>query len=181
MLRGTRLHLLLEHLPHHPAADWPRLARAVLAGGEGGLPDADELSDLLAEAQAVLSAPELAQVMQPGPGDEVLAEVALTAPLTGLGAGLGVLNGVIDRLIIGPDRILAVDYKTNADVPAAPQATPLGILRQMAAYRAALRGIWPRHRIEVAVLWTATRSLSVLPDALMDDALAGLDPRPPRP
>lgn len=174
MLRGTRLHLLLEHLPHHPAPDWPRLAPAVLAGAEGGLPDGPELADLLAEAQAVIGAPDLAVVMRPGPDDEVLAEVALTAPL----AGLGVLNGVVDRLIVGPDRILAVDYKTNADVPSKPQATPLGILRQMAAYRAALHGIWPDRRIETGILWTATRSLMVLPGDLLDQALAGLDPRP---
>ncbi|MFD2813853.1 ATP-binding domain-containing protein [Paracoccus aerius] len=67
MLRGTRLHLLLERLPHVPPADWPARARALLAGAEGGLPDAAELADLLAEAAAVITAPELAEVMTPPP------------------------------------------------------------------------------------------------------------------
>lgn len=176
MLRGTRVHLLLEHLPHHARSDWPRLARAVLAGGEGGLPEPDELADLLAEAEAILSAPALAEVMQPEPGMAVLEEVALTAPI----AGLGTLNGVVDRLIVGKARVLAVDYKTNSEVPARPEDTPEGILRQMAAYRAALRAIYPARRIEVAVLWTAARALMILPDAVLDGALPALDsPAPP--
>lgn len=84
--------------------------------------------------------------------------------------------GQIDRLVITKDRLLAVDYKSNREVPAGPGEVPLGILRQMAAYRAALRAIWPGHRVEMAVLWTATRSLMPLPDAQLDAVLAALDP-----
>ena len=91
------------------------------------------------------------------------------------------LNGVIDRLIVEEARILAVDYKTNTEVPDAPGAVPLGILRQMAVYRAALRGIWTDRPVETAVLWTASRSLMVLPDPLLDTVMAGLDQRPPGP
>ena len=47
---------------------------------------------------------------------------------------------------------------------------------QDAAYRAALRQLWPERRIEVAVLWTATRSVMGLPDAVLDGVMAGLDP-----
>lgn len=172
MLFGTRLHLLLEHLPDHPAADWPRLARDLLSAAEGGLPDTAMLASLLAEAQAVIAAPALAQVFELPPGAEVMAELEIAAPLP----GLGMVLGKVDRLVIAPDRILAIDYKTNRDVPGMPEATPQGILRQMAAYRAALRQIWPDHRIELAVLWTAARQLMVLPDVLLDRALAGLDP-----
>ncbi|MFV0300744.1 MAG: double-strand break repair helicase AddA, partial [Paracoccus sp. (in: a-proteobacteria)] len=101
MLRGTRLHLLLEHLPGSPPGDWPGLAGAALAGAEGGLPDAAELADLLAEAGAIISAPDLAGVMTPEAGETVLREVALSAPLP----GIGTLHGAIDRLIVGPDRV----------------------------------------------------------------------------
>ncbi|MCS5601432.1 MAG: PD-(D/E)XK nuclease family protein, partial [Paracoccus sp.] len=176
MLRGTRLHLLLEHLPGTAAADWPGLARAVLAAAEGGLPDEARLADLLAEARAVIEAPDLAGIIDPGPDAQVLREVALSAPLP----GIGILHGTIDRLIVTANRILAVDYKSNATVPATPEAGPDGILRQMAAYRAALRQIWPGRRIEVAILWTATRSLMEIPDPLLDRALAALDPADPR-
>ena len=173
MLRGTRLHLLLERLPHLPPLDWPRAARALLAGAEGGLPDAAELAELLAEAAAVITAPDLAQVMTPDPKAQVLAEVALTAPLP----GLGMVHGAIDRLIVTDDRILAVDYKSNIVVPDRPEDTPEGILRQMAAYRAALRMIWPARPVQIAILWTAARSLMPIPDPVLDRAMAALDRR----
>lgn len=170
MLRGTRLHLLLEHLPAHPRADWPAIARAILAGAEGGLPDGPEQDDLLAEADAVLSAPDLATIIHPPEGARILSEVALTAPI----AGLGTLNGVIDRLIVTPELITAIDYKTNAELPDSPDRVPEGILRQMAAYRAALAAIWPGRRLRMAVLWTASRSVMDLPDALLDGVMARL-------
>ncbi len=185
MLRGTRLHLLLEHLPGQPDAQWPDAAKAALAGGEGGLPDADELAGLLAEARAIITAPDLAAVMAPDPHAQTLREVALTAPLP----GIGVLHGTIDRLIVTATGIHAIDYKSNSVVPSAPVDVPDGILRQMAAYRAALRGIWPDLPVTVSVLWTASRSLMALPDAVLDAAMdrlgsprhpAALDPATPR-
>ncbi len=172
MLFGTRLHLLLEHLPGRDGADWPDIARDVLADAEGGLPEPAALAHLLDEARAVLSAPDLAEVFALPDAAEVFAELDLAAPV----AGVGMVWGKLDRLVITKDRVLAVDYKSNRDVPAAPEAVPLGILRQMAAYRAALGQIWPDRAVETAVLWTATRSLMPLPDALIQRVLAGLDP-----
>ena len=172
MLFGTRLHLLLEHLPGRDAADWPVIARDVLTDAEGGLPEPAALAGLLEEAQAVLSAPDLAEVFDLPEGAEVMRELALAAPLP----GVGTVWGKIDRLVITRTRVLAVDYKSNRDVPAVPEAVPLGILRQMAAYHAALAAIWPDRVVETAVLWTATRSLMPLPDALISRVLAGLDP-----
>ena len=167
MLRGTRLHLLLEHLPDHPQTEWPGLARTLLAGAEGGLPDAEDLDDLLAEAEDLIKAPALDAVLRPAPGTQVLPEVAVTTPLP----DGRILNGIIDRLVVAPDHVMAVDYKTNSAVPATPEATPEGILRQMAAYRLALRGIWTDRPVRVAVLWTQTAELMELPDAVMDKAL----------
>ncbi|MCV2445977.1 double-strand break repair helicase AddA [Paracoccus sp. DMF] len=172
MLFGTRLHLLLEHLPGRDPAEWPALARDLLADAEGGLPGPDALAQLLSEARAVTEAPKLSQVFALPEGAELFRELALAAPVP----GLGMVLGQIDRLVITKDRLLAVDYKSNREVPAGPGEVPLGILRQMAAYRAALRAIWPGHRVEMAVLWTATRSLMPLPDAQLDAVLAALDP-----
>ncbi|WP_295048238.1 double-strand break repair helicase AddA [uncultured Paracoccus sp.] len=173
MLRGTRLHLLLERLPQLPPDQWPQRARALLAAADGGLPDAADLADLLAEATAVITAPDLALIMVPDPAAQILSEVALTAPLP----GLGMIHGAIDRLIVSDERILAVDYKSNALVPGRPEETPLGILRQMAAYRAALRMIWPDRPVQIAVLWTAARSLMPIPDPVLDQVMAALDRR----
>ena len=58
---------------------------------------------------------------------------------------------------------------------------PTGILRQLGAYRDALRLIYPARRVQAAVLWTRTRSLMWLPDPLLDGVMAALDPAGGRP
>jgi ATP-dependent helicase/nuclease subunit A len=44
-------------------------------------------------------------------------------------------------------------------------------LRQLGAYAAALALIYPNHKVEVAVLWTQTAELMVLPHDLVIGAL----------
>ena len=95
----------------------------------------------------------------------------ITASLDALGGRR--IHGVIDRLIVAPDHVLAVDFKTNAAVPDTPEGTPDGLLRQMGAYRAALAQIWPSTEIRTAILWTASATLMPLPHDLVTQALVG--------
>ena len=150
--RGTALHLLLEHLPE--AVDAAVVAAALV-------PDAPLRAELLAEAQGVLAAhPALFT-------GEALAEVPVTAELP-----FGRMLGTIDRLVIGPDHVLAVDYKSNRVVPKRAADVPEGILRQMGAYLAALEQIHRDKRVEVAVLWTRDASLMMLDRDIVREALA---------
>jgi len=147
--RGTLLHLLLERLPALPRADWPRHAAGMIG-------DAALVPELLAEAQAILEDPALAPLFAPG----TLAEVGITGDWNGLR-----LTGSIDRLVIGTDHLMVVDYKSNFLVPATLAEVPEGILRQLGAYAHVLGQIYPCHRIETAILWTRTpRLMSVGPD-----------------
>jgi ATP-dependent helicase/nuclease subunit A len=41
----------------------------------------------------------------------------------------------------------------------------------MAAYRDALRLIYPTHRIRTLLLWTKTNTITELPDVILDAAL----------
>jgi ATP-dependent helicase/nuclease subunit A len=153
--RGTRLHLLLERLPSLPRADWHTHA--------AGLIDDPALApDLLAEARVVLDDPSLAPLFAPG----TLAEVAVTGDWNGLR-----LTGTIDRLVIGADRVLVVDYKSNAAVPSGPTDVPEGILRQLGAYAHMLAQIYPDRRIETAILWTKTPLLMPLDPEIVRLAL----------
>ena len=133
---------------------------------------------LLAEAAAVLDAPGLAFLF----GADSLAEVDVAAPVPG-GLFLGRIFGRIDRLVVTPERVLAVDFKSNRAVPERPEQVPEGILRQLGAYRAALLPLWPGRTIEVAVLWTRTACLMPVPGALADAAFAKVlsESRPARP
>ena len=156
LARGHLLHLLLENLPRAAPADWPALAAALLAD----LPDS---AALLAEASGVLLSPQLAHLFAPG----TLAEVSVTAQI-----GSRRLFGAIDRLLISPTHILAVDYKSNRTIPARAADVPEGLLRQMAAYAHALAQIYPTHQIDTAILWTAAPLLMPLDRDIVRDALS---------
>ena len=90
------------------------------------------------------------------------------APIAAVVAGGLVVSGTVDRLRIMADRILVADFKTGRNAPAALDAIPAAHLRQMAAYRAALRIIFPDRPVEAALVYTAAPILHVLPDALLD-------------
>lgn len=160
--RGRQIHRLLEVLPEVPQGNRDALGAHLLATG----PDAaapEEIALLLAEAVKVLEKPALAPLFTA----DALAEVPISAPL-----GADRIHGVIDRLILDPERILAVDFKTNAILPERPEDCPEAILRQMGAYAHALALIYPERRIETAILWTRTATLMPLPHALVTAALA---------
>ncbi|HHS94128.1 MAG TPA: double-strand break repair helicase AddA, partial [Rhodobacterales bacterium] len=153
---GRQLHRLLEFLPEYPTKDWPRIARDLLAYGEDRASDADAAT-LLEEARRVLEAPALSEVF----AGDALAEVEISSPVDIAGARR--LHGVIDRLLIRPDHVLAIDFRTNREVPDSDETVPEGILRQMGAYESALTQVYPDRRIETAILWTKTASLMRLP------------------
>ena len=70
-----------------------------------------------------------------------------------------------------PDRVIAVDFKSNATVPTQPAQCPEGVLRQMGAYAHALGQIYPDRQVETAIIWTRTATLMPLPHDLVSDAL----------
>jgi ATP-dependent helicase/nuclease subunit A len=94
--------------------------------------------------------------------------VEVTGPSPTLGTDI---IGKIDRLVVTPTRITAVDFKTNATVPDDAKDTPEGLLRQMGAYREILQLVYPTHEIAVAILWSRTGTLMELPHDLVSGAL----------
>ena len=165
---GSALHLLLEHLPAIDPADHATAAVNLL-GGPDGL-DAAEIEAALDAAHRVLGSATMRDLCR-APG---LVEVELTGSLDALGGRT--VRGTIDRLIVDPDRVLAIDYKSNAIVPARPEDVPEGILRQMGAYAALLAQIYPDRRVETAILWTTDATLMPLPSGLTAAALAAAAP-----
>lgn len=164
--RGRQLHLLLEHLPLAPQPDWPGMAQMLLGDGPDRA-DAVEQARLLAQAGPVIAALGRAGCL----GPDSLAEVEITAEIAALGGQR--IHGVIDRLVVSPGRVHLLDYKSNRVVPEGPQQVPLGLLRQLAAYRAALVQIYPGREIVCSLVWTATAEIMAIPPAALEVALAG--------
>jgi len=172
MRRGRQIHRLLEYLPDYPSNAWPQTAASLLLSGEDAASPA-EVADLLGEVSGVLTAKDLAFLFE----GAALAEVDISAALPALGGAR--MHGAIDRLIVSDDRVLAVDFKSNALVPDTPQEAPIGLLRQMGAYASALGEVFGGKKVETAILWTKTAQLMPLPNELVMQALRHLDD-PPR-
>ncbi len=156
--RGLLLHTLLQHLPALPPAAHPEAARAWLDRPGNNLPPG-EAGSLAEEVLAILAHPDLSPLFGPASRGEV--------PLTGL-IGASVVGGLVDRLAVLDDRVLLADYKTNRRPPATEADTPVLYLRQLAAYRAVLRQIFPDRPVQCALVWTQAARVSILPDALLD-------------
>ena len=161
--RGDVIHQLLELLPLQPQDKWPSLTAQIC--GE----DFDA-NDILNELRAVITKPELQDVFAP----DTLIEVPITAKLDELDGRI--INGRIDRLLVSPTKITAVDFKSNLVVPSKTTEIPKAILAQQGAYAAALSQIYPDRTIETAIIWTKTATMMSLPHADVIKALMSVTP-----
>jgi ATP-dependent helicase/nuclease subunit A len=164
--RGRLLHQLFERLPAIAPPDRPAAADRWLREA-AGLTDAAERRRLVADSCRVLADPSFAGIF----GPDALAEAPIAAVVDG-----EVIAGTVDRLLVGPERVLVVDYKTGRSVPATAEAVPAYHLRQMSAYAAALAVIFPGRQVEAALLYTAGPVLLRLPEVLLGRHKPGLQP-----
>jgi ATP-dependent helicase/nuclease subunit A len=165
--RGVLIHRLLERLPELPEVDRAAAAERWLARAASDLGPAGR-AEIAQAALSVLADPQWAAVF----GPDSLPEVPIAATV-----GDRVVAGTIDRLVLGADAIRIVDYKTARRPPADLSQVPLGYIRQMAAYAAALRAIHPAQRIEAALLYTHAPVLIAIPQALLEAHNPALAPQ----
>ena len=162
--RGELVHRLLQLLPDLPAAERPAAAERWLAR-ERDLAD-DQRREMARAALGVLDDPRFAEVWAPGSKAE--AAVAGSAPE--LPEGLAV-SGRVDRLLVTPERVWVVDFKTNRPSPDRIEGADPAYIAQMAIYAAVLRAVFPGRRVEAALVWTDGPKLMPVPDNVMDAAL----------
>jgi ATP-dependent helicase/nuclease subunit A len=161
--RGRLIHRLLQLLPGLPAVERAAALARYLAQPALRL-DPDQQAEIAQQVEAVLDDPAFAPLFAPGSRAEL--------PLAGAIAGQPVI-GRVDRLVVLPDAVLLVDYKTNRQPPAAPERVPVGYLRQMAAYQALLARIWPGRPVRCALLWTEGPTLMPLAESLLSPWVPG--------
>jgi ATP-dependent helicase/nuclease subunit A len=156
--KGTLLHKLFERLPAVDA-DQRRAAAARWLDRQAADLDPAARAAIAAQALAVIEHPDFAELFGPG----ALAEAPVAAVV-----GTAVIAGKVDRLLIARDRVQIIDFKTGLSVPdSAAEVSPYH-LKQMAAYAAALRRVFPGRTVEAALLFTEVARLIPLPAALLE-------------
>ncbi|MDP6263310.1 MAG: double-strand break repair helicase AddA [Rhodospirillales bacterium] len=156
--RGRLTHRLLQCLPDVSGDFRFEAARTYLARPAHDL-SLEEQAEIAAEVLAILGHADFAALF--GPGSR--AEVSLIGDVSGT-----VISAQIDRLLVTDRAVSVIDYKTNRLPPAAVDEVPAIYLAQMAAYRAALRRIYPDRPVRCLLLWTANADLMALPEPLLD-------------
>ncbi|MEP6785397.1 MAG: double-strand break repair helicase AddA [Sphingomonadales bacterium] len=152
--RGRMMHALFERLPQMPTASRPVAADRWLERS-AGLADSGARSEIIDAVLAVLDHNDYSHLFVP----DGLAEV----PVAGVVDGM-VISGTVDRLLVGTNTVDIVDFKTGRRVPSGADAVPDAYKRQMAAYAAVLRGVFPGHSVRAALLYTAGPKLITLND-----------------
>lgn len=163
--RGRLIHGLFERLPA-VAAPGRREAADRWLRQVGQVADADERAALIDTVCGILADPETAPLFGPGSLGE--------APISAVVEGGLVIAGTVDRLLVTPERIQLVDFKTGRFAPAGLDDVPVYHLRQMAAYAAALSVIFPDRAVEAALLYTSAPLLIHLPASMLAAHKPGL-------
>ncbi|MFN3260497.1 MAG: double-strand break repair helicase AddA [Pikeienuella sp.] len=148
-LRGVAVHAALER--GLAPGDEPLLARVMRAEGTAPAPDA--LTKALEIAVRARAAPGAARFFAP----EAVAEAPVSLLLDGARVA-----GRIDRLVVAEGSVAFVDFKTDARPPEGPSGVPEAYRRQMEAYAAALRRLYPGRRAEGFILWTEAGRLDLV-------------------
>jgi ATP-dependent helicase/nuclease subunit A len=68
------------------------------------------------------------------------------------------------------DALLVLDYKTNRPPPETPEEVAPSYVAQLAAYRTALRLMFPGRALRAALIWTDGPKLMEIPSNLLDCA-----------
>jgi ATP-dependent helicase/nuclease subunit A len=152
--RGTLVHRLLQSLPDIASARRRDAALGYLARNANDWTDGDR--EALAEGVlALIEDARFAALFAPGSR----AEVGIVGRLDRAERPPALVSGQIDRLVVTPDEVLIVDYKTNHAPPRNLAEAPAAYVRQLALYGAVLKKLYPQLPIRAALLWTETPEL----------------------
>jgi ATP-dependent helicase/nuclease subunit A len=165
--RGTLVHRLLQSLPELAADRRRDAAQRFLARNATGWSEA-EREELAEKVLALIADPRFAAVFAEGSR----AEVAIVGRLDLRGGKQALVSGQIDRLVVTPNEVLIVDFKTNHAPPVTAAEAPPAYVRQLALYRAILHKLYPQAIVRAALLWTETTDLMEVSAPALDAALA---------
>lgn len=151
--RGRAIHRLLELLCMQPALDADTARRRVARELDLDAADA-RLAAWWQEAAAVVNEPALRPWFDASRYERAYSEVPIQFM-----QGDALVHGVIDRLLLGGDRCIVIDYKTHRGADTAPQDYVARFREQLRLYAEGAARLWPGRTVEAYLLFTVSRTL----------------------
>ncbi len=141
--RGTLIHRLLQFLPQNVGNREKAVDMFLSQYAIGFSPR--ECQQIKTEVLNLINNPQFADIF----GAYSRSEVPIMGAVDNR-----IISAQIDRLVVMPDKIMIVDFKTNR--PACPDAahTPPVYLNQLKTYAELASRIYPHKPIETYILWT---------------------------
>lgn len=144
--RGIVIHKLLQFLPDVRSDNKADVIQEFL------LKNASEFNicqreKIQQEVLSLIENPDFAPLF----GKDSLAEV----PVMGE-AGGKIISAQIDRLVVLPQEVRIVDFKTNRPAADTPQDVQNIYVKQLGAYKSLLERIYPDKTVKTFILWTDT-------------------------
>ena len=146
LLRGHVTHRLLELIPRLPPGQREEAITAIIEAESTDLPFHVQ-NDIQAEIAALLDSQDLAFIFDPQ--HSIYTEHAFIAK-----TDTQLIRGIIDRLVITPDTVWIIDYKTGL-------AGSKDYSAQLKLYAQGFAILYPNHSINTAILWTQTAKLEI--------------------
>jgi ATP-dependent helicase/nuclease subunit A len=168
--RGTFIHRLLQSLPDVAPELRPSAARDYLERHAGIWFDDDAREALAQQVLALLATPDFAPLFAQGSR----AEVSIVGRVARQDRPPALVSGQIDRLVVTPEEVLIVDYKTGHAPPRTAAEAPRAYLHQLALYRSVLQRLYPSRTVRCALLWTETAAWMEIPASALDAELQSL-------
>ena len=126
-----------------------------VAAEQGLAPNDTRIADWRDEVYALLNDTRLAWLMRPDAQHRAYNEVPLSYR-----RNRQTVYGLIDRLLVGPERIWIVDYKSHRIRHATDRARLAAHYSgQLDMYRDGVKQLWPRHQLTSCLLLTHTAEI----------------------
>lgn len=141
--RGTIIHKLLQFLPQNEENREAVISEYLCKNAADF--SLSQQEQIKSEVLNLLKNPDFSEIF----GKDSRAEV----PIIGE-AGGKIISAQLDRLIILPQKIMIVDFKTNRPAAKSLEQTPSNYVKQLEAYAELLQKIYPDKVVETYILWT---------------------------
>ncbi|MBP1532112.1 MAG: PD-(D/E)XK nuclease family protein, partial [Alphaproteobacteria bacterium] len=149
--RGTLIHKILQFIPN-TLYDREAIIDKFLQKNAADFP-AYQQQQIKSEVIKLLNNPDFSFIF----AEDSHPEVPIIGEVDGK-----IISAQIDRLIVLPDKIVIVDFKTNRPAAADITQTPEVYINQLQTYAKLISKIYPNRKVESYILWTnETRLMKV--------------------